>query len=157
MSLDRLFLLADGLLSRCVDDNPFRFGRSTAPIFFVPVKPLNQQPVRPTLDAVPLDDCPRRQPLPIDRVELALVKLILTVLVFTLFVCGLGVQHISYVRQRSEFSRELCRKELELRALTQAYHSLESLVGPNSSADLRRQPTWPVAARRPSQKESARG
>jgi hypothetical protein len=157
MSLARLFILADGLLSPCLSNNRFRVQGSIIPSILIPVRPPNTFPVLPALHALPPDECLRGKPTRIDHVEQILLKSVVTILACVIIGCGLGVQRIEYIRQKAELGRQLHQNELEIQALTQACRSLESAAASKPPNDLGRIPACPVAAGRSAQKKTTRG
>jgi hypothetical protein len=79
--------------------------------------------------------------------ETLLVRLIIALLALSALGCGLGVQHIAYTRQKARLSRELLQKELELRAVTQACRSLESLEALRAAeASPQIEAGWPIVS-----------
>jgi hypothetical protein len=76
------------------------------------------------------------------------VKLLALGLALACIGCGVGFQHIAYVRQKNELCRQLRQKEVQLRAVTQAYCALESAAAMKAAEDFRRAEICPVVAKR---------
>ena len=86
---------------------------------------MNLAPVCPALDAgaaagqqPPSAGCAA-------RIELGVLRALGALLAMTVLVCGLGAQHVAHTREKHALGRQLRQKEIELRAITQAYRSLE--------------------------------
>jgi hypothetical protein len=61
--------------------------------------------------------------------------------------CVIGLQHIAHVRQIGVLRRQLREKDQELRAATQACHSLESYVAAKAAEEFRPADAHLVAAK----------
>jgi len=109
------------------------------------------------LDHHPTAACPPRPLSRTERGEVLVLKGLAIILALACIGCGFGIQHIAYVRQKNELCRQLRKKELELRAVTQAYRSLESCVVAKAAEDFRRVETFPVVAKRTPPKAPTRG
>lgn len=156
MNLGCLYSLGDGITFHRFRKNPFRPAGPGRPSILLPVKPVSAQPVQPALDDAGAPRA-RGRPSRAEQLEALVLKLILLLLVLASLGCGFGIQHIAYVRQKNELGRQLRQKELELRAVTQAYRSLESLTIAKAAEDLRRPGTCPVWAKREPLKGPPRG
>jgi hypothetical protein len=179
MSLSCLFPLGDGIMFQRFRKNPFRSAEPRGSPFLISVKLADTRPVQPAIDAQrqreasqPLAsirftpaslkchspaECPPRLLSWTKKVEARVLKLLAVVLGLACIGCGFGIQHIAYVRKENELCRQLRHTELELRNVTQAYRSLESLAVAKAAEDLRRPEACPVLARRATQKAPTRG
>ena len=179
MSLSCLFTLGDGITFHRFRKNPFRPAKADRPSILLSVKPVSTRPIQPALDTHHTDQAPRLStsirsnpatlnrcptvacpPQPrsrTERVEVLVLKLLTIVLALAGIGCGFGIQHIAYVRQKNELCRQLRQKEVEVRAVTQAYRSLESCVAAKAAEDFRRVEACPVVAKRAPQKVPTRG
>jgi hypothetical protein len=111
----------------------------------------------PAFNHDPASDCPSRSRSWTQKLEVLVVKLLALGLALACIGCGVGFQHIAYVRQKNELCRQLRQKEVQLRAVTQAYCSLESAAAAKAAEDFRRAETCPVVARHGPQKAVPRG
>jgi len=126
MKLACLLFLGDGVISRHGGGNPFRLAERGPLPFLVPVKPVDPAPVCPALDAGAVAG---QEPPPegwAARIELGVLRVLGALLAMTVVVCCLGAQHIAHTREKHALGRQLRQKEIELRAITQAYRSLEA-------------------------------
>jgi hypothetical protein len=125
MKLACLLSIGAGIVSFQGRGNPFRpmeWGRLP---FLVAVKPANLAPVCPAFDA---RAAAGRRTQPAERAggfEAGVLKSLGALFVLTLIACGFGAQHIAHAREKNKLGRQLRQKEVELRAATQAYRSLE--------------------------------
>jgi hypothetical protein len=178
MNLICLFSLGDGITFHRFRKNPFRPVKPGSSSFLVSVRPADTRPIQPVLDTSqavkasrpstsihstpavadrrPTAACPPRSLNRAEKVELLLLKLLIILLALACIGCGFGVQHIAHVRQQNDLCRQLRQKELELRAVTQAYRSLESCVIAKAAEDSRRAESCFVVAKRAPQKAPTR-
>ena len=179
MSLNNLLSLGDGITFHRFRKNPFRPVKPGRSSFLVSVKPVSTQPIQPvfdtcraeptsrlsdsvgsapaTRDSHPAAACPARSLSRSEKVEVLVLKFLAMALALACIGCGFGIQHISHIRQKNELCRQLRQKEVELRAATQAYRSLESCAVAKAAEDFRRVGTCPVVAKRAPQKVPTRG
>ncbi len=145
MKLACLLFLGNGVISRHGGGNPFRPAARGPLPFLVPVKPVDPAPVCPALDVGAVAG----QELPAAgwaaRIEFGVLRVLGALLALTVVVCFLGAQHIAHTREKHALGRQLRQKEIELRAITQAYRSLESekellaaLMCPRATAEVAR-------------------
>jgi hypothetical protein len=126
MNMARLLPLGSGIISLQRNGNLFRPTQLGLLAYLLTVKPVNLLPVRPALD---VDATPAHPGRPLgcaSRIEAVLLRSLGVLFALALLACGFGVQHIAYVREKNRLGRELRRTELDLRALTQTYRSLEA-------------------------------
>jgi hypothetical protein len=179
MNLNCLFALGEGTTFHRFKKNPLRPARPDRPTFLLSVKPVSPGPIQPALgtrpaerpswlpgslrsapsafDCHPASDGPPGSPSRTEKIEALVVKLLALGLALACIGCGVGFQHIAYLRQKNELCRQLRQKEVQLRAVTQAYCSLESAAAAKAAEDFRRAETCPVVARRGPQKAVPRG
>jgi hypothetical protein len=126
MNMARLFALGYGIVSLQRNGNVFRPTQLSLLAYLLAVKPVDLFPVRPALDvdATPAD--PGRPLGRASRIEAVLLRSLGALFVLAILACGFGVQRIAYVREKNRLGRELRRTELDFRALTQTYRSLEA-------------------------------
>ena len=125
MKLACLLAVGPGIVSFRRGGNPFRAADLGRLPYLIPAKAEDHAPVCPALDdGAALAE--RAQPAPwVGRIEAGVLKSLGALFVLTVLACGFGVQHIAYTREKNKLGRQLRQKELELRAVTQAYRSLE--------------------------------
>jgi len=126
MNMAHLLTLGCGIVSLQRNGNVFRPTRLGLLAYLLAVKPVDIFPVRPALDVEATPAHPRRSPGRASRIETILLRSLVVLFVLALLACGFGAQHISYVREKNRLGRDLRRTELDLRALTQTYRSLEA-------------------------------
>ena len=110
-----------------------------------------------TLDHHPAAAFPPRSLSRTGGVEGLVLKLLAIILALACIGCGFGIQHIAYVRQKNELCRQLRQKEVECRAVTQAYRSLESCAIAKAAEDFHRLEARPVIAKHPPRQVPTRG
>jgi hypothetical protein len=146
-----------GSLLQRVGSNPFRPVTANRLTFLVRVRPADQGLVQPALqrgvDSAPDPWCRD----PVGRLEGAVLKALRLLLLSTLILCALGVQHIAYVRQKHRLCRQLEQKERELRATAQAFRSLQAAIAAGSTGESCTAQSRPVIAKRDPRKPPARG
>jgi hypothetical protein len=179
MNLNCLFALGGGTTFHRFKKNPFRPARPDRSSFLLSVKSARTSPIQPALEprhteqasclprslrsappAVnrhPASGCPPRLRNWTEKVEVLVIKLLALGLALACIGCGVGFQHIAYVRQKNELCRQLRQKEVELSAVTQAYRSLESCAAAKAAEDFRRAEACPIVAKRAPQKVLPRG
>jgi hypothetical protein len=126
MNMARLLALGCGIVSLQRNGNGFRPTQLGLLAYLHTVKPVELLPVRPALDVDATPSPPERPPGWASRIETILLRSLGVLFVLAILACGFGAQHIAYVREENRLGRELRRTELDLRALTQIYRSLES-------------------------------
>src|ERR1035438_5805446 len=126
MNMARLFALGYGIVSLQRNGNVFRPTQLSLLAYLLAVKPVDLFPVRPALDIGATPAPPERPPGWASRIERILLRSLVVLFVLAILACGFGAQHVAYVREKNRLGRELRRTELDLRALTQTYRSLES-------------------------------
>jgi hypothetical protein len=126
MNMARLLALGCGIVSLQRNGNVFRPTQLGLLAYLLAVKPVNLLPVRPALDVGATPAHPGRRLGCASRIETILLRTLGVLFVLAFLACGFGVQHIAYVREKNRLGRKLRRTELDLRALTQTYRSLEA-------------------------------
>ncbi len=142
MNLGYLLSIGGGVIARRNGSERFRSAEQVSLPFLLSVKPVDWAPVCPTLHAFRTkercfnsscdDGTGKRDGEPsgplyaCERVERFAVKTLRIGLVLVLLACAVGVQQITHVRERNRLGSELHARELELRALSQAYRSIEA-------------------------------
>ena len=126
MNIARLLALGSGIVSLQRNGNVFRPTQLGLLAYLLAVKPVDLFPVRPALDVGATPTPPERPPGWASRIESILLRSLVVLFVLAILACGFGAQHITYVREKNRLGRELRRTELDLRALTQTYRSLEA-------------------------------
>ncbi|MGD0259315.1 MAG: hypothetical protein ABSD29_05750 [Verrucomicrobiota bacterium] len=169
MSPGHVFLLGDGTAFHHFRKNPFRPAKPARAFLLEFVKPASTRPIRPLLDThnagqasrlstsiqatpttpypIQTADCPPRSPGRVDKVEAAVMKVLAVVFAVVCIGCVIGLQHIAHVRQIGVLRRQLREKDQELRAATQACHSLESYVAAKAAEEFRPADAHLVAAK----------
>lgn len=125
--MKRACLLFPGqaILTRQGKSNPFRPAERGRLPFLVTVKSVDLAPVCPALDAGAVAGQQAQPAGYAARIELGVLRALGLLLAITVLVCSLGAQQVAHNRERQALGRQLRQKEIELRALTQAYRSLE--------------------------------
>jgi hypothetical protein len=126
MNMARLLALGCGIVSLQRNGNVFRPAQLGCLPYLLTVKPVNLLPVRPALDVGATPARPGRPQGCASRIEAFLMRSLVVLFVLAILACGFGVQRVAYVREKNRLGRELRRTELDLRALTQTYRSLEA-------------------------------
>jgi len=120
-----LLFPGQAILIRQRKSNPFRPAERGRLPFLVPVKLVDLAPICPALNPGAVAGQQAQPAGYAARIELGVSRALGLLLAITVLVCGLGAQQIAHNREKQVLGRQLRQKEIELRALTQAYRSLE--------------------------------
>jgi len=157
MSMPKTSNSLGGFLTLSSAVRPFHYQERWALSIFVPVKEPSRHPVRPALAARRREELAPRQPKAVARLEALLAKAMVVLLVLTAMGCGVGAQHIDYLRKQGALCRRLRQQEREIRTLAVACHSLEATLALKPVEDARRAALGPIVANRTLQKPPTRG
>jgi hypothetical protein len=126
MKLACLLSLNGGVTFLGIKRNLFRSTELGRLPFLATVRPVNLAPVSSALAAGACSEQGTRPVGCAGWLEVVALKSVGMMFVLAILGCGFGAQHIAYAREKEKLGRQLRQRELELRAISQAYRSLES-------------------------------
>jgi hypothetical protein len=155
MNLGYLLCLNHALAGGRYEASPFQLKPRQGWPFLTQPRPVSLEPVGPAL--APAERAARRPPGGrAGKLEALALCLAVGLLAVAGAYCAWGAQHVAYARQKAALCRQLRQKELELRAVKEAYRALESRMAWRVAQEAQSQEFRPVVARAAAQKPSAR-